>query len=181
MRGRPAEVTYDDGIYVGYRYYETFRVHTSYEFGYGLSYTSFAYGNLKLSSPAFSGKLTVSIDIKNTGQVAGKEVVQLYLVAPALKLDKPALELKGFAKTRSPQPGESLTLSLALEPRSIASFDTARSSWIAEPGVYTVKLGASSKDIRQTATFSLEKELTVKKETEALAPKQPINELKPKP
>ncbi len=177
-RGRPAEVIYDDGIYVGYRYYETFRITPSYEFGYGLSYTNFIYSNVKLSAPAFNGKLTVSVDVRNTGKVAGKEVVQLYLTAPAVKLDKPALELKGFAKTRSLQPGESQTLSFVLEPRSLASFDSASSAWIADPGTYIAKLGASSKDIRQIATFSLEKELVVKKETPALGPKQPINELK---
>jgi len=181
MHGRPAEVTYEDGIYVGYRYYETFRVNTSYEFGYGLSYTNFSYTNLKLSSQAFNGKMNVSVDVKNTGKMAGKEVVQLYLTAPAVKLDKPALELKGFAKTRNLQPGESQTLSFVLEPRSLASFDTTSSSWVADPGVYIVKIGASSRDIRQTATFALDKELMVKKETAALAPKQPVNEIKPKP
>jgi beta-glucosidase len=181
LRGRPAEIIYEDGIYVGYRYYETFKINTSYEFGFGLSYTTFGYSNLKLSSQAFNGKLTVTVDIKNTGKVAGKEVVQLYLTAPARKLDKPALELKGFAKTRALQPGETQTLSFVLEPRSLASFDSSISSWIADPGSYMVRIGGSAKDIRQMATFSLDKELMVKKETVALAPKQPVNEMKPKP
>ncbi len=181
MRGRPAEITYEDGIYVGYRYYETFRVDTSYEFGYGLSYSDFTYGNLKLSSSSFNGRMTVTVDVKNTGKAAGKEVAQLYLSAPAAKLDKPAIELKGFAKTGILQPGESQTLSFVLEPRNLASFDTSRSSWVADPGVYTVKIGASSKDIRQRATFSLDREIIAKKETPALAPKQPVNELRARP
>jgi beta-glucosidase len=180
-RGRPAEVTYDDGIYVGYRYYETFKVNASYEFGYGLSYTTFDYSNLKLNSQAFGGKLTATVDIKNSGKAAGKEVVQLYLSAPARKLDKPVMELRGFAKTRVLQPGETQTLSFVLEPRSLASFDSSISSWVADPGAYTIRIGASAKDIRQMATFSLDKELIVKKEMAALAPKQPVSQIKHNP
>jgi beta-glucosidase len=177
-RSRPAVVTYEDGIYVGYRYYETFKVKPAYEFGFGLSYTSFVYSNLKLSSPKFAGNITVTVDIKNSGTVAGKEVVELYLSAPAVKLDKPALELKGFAKTRLLQPGESQTLTFVINSRSLASFNTASSSWIAEAGKYEVKIGASSKDIRQSATFTLAKDITVKKESASLLLKEKINELK---
>lgn len=178
MRGKPAEDIYTDGIYVGYRYYETFGVQPSYAFGFGLSYTTFEYSNLKLSSAKFSGKLTVTVDVKNTGKVAGKEVVQLYLGAPAKKLDKPVAELKGFAKTRLLQPGEMQTITLILDARNLASFDPSASAWIAEAGTYTAKVGASSKDIRQTATFSLGKELLVKKESAVLRPVVKINELK---
>jgi beta-glucosidase len=179
MRGRPAEVTYEEGIYVGYRYFETFNVKPSYEFGYGLSYTGFDYSNPKLSSTTFNGTITIAVDVKNTGKVAGKEVVQLYLSAPAGKLDKPALELKGFAKTRLLQPGESQTVAFVLDGRSLASFDTAAYSWIADAGAYTVKIGASSKDIKQSAVFNLGKSLTVKKETVSLVPKVKISELRP--
>ena len=98
MRSVPAVVTYEDGIYVGYRYYETFKVKPAYEFGFGLSYTDFVYNNLKLSSSKFNGSITVTVDVKNNGKVAGKEVTELYLTAPAVKLDKPALELKGFGQ-----------------------------------------------------------------------------------
>jgi beta-glucosidase len=180
MRGRPAEITYEDGIYVGYRYYETFGVKTSYEFGYGLSYTTFEYSNIKLSSPQFSKQMTVTVDVKNTGKVAGKEVAQLYLTAPAGKLDKPAMELKGFAKTRLLQPGESQTLTFTIDGHNLASFDPEVSAWIADAGTYAVKVGASSKDIKQNATFSLDKSLTVKKESVAMVSKVKINELKPK-
>jgi beta-glucosidase len=179
MRGRPAEVTYEEGIYVGYRYHETFKVKPSYEFAYGLSYTDFEYSNLKLSSTQFSNNLAVSVDVKNTGKAAGKEVVQLYLSAPAGKLDKPAMELKAFAKTRLLQPGEMQTLTFVLDARSLASFDPAVSSWIADAGTYTAKIGASSRDIRQSAAFTLGKGLTVKKETVSLVPKVKIDELKP--
>ena len=179
MRGRPAVDIYSEGVYVGYRYYETFKVKPSYEFGYGISYTSFEYSNLKISGAKFGGKMTVTVDIKNTGKVAGKEIVQLYLSAPAKKLDKPALELKGFGKTQMLQPGESQTLTFTLDSRSLASFDPSTSSWVADAGAYTVKIGASSGDIRQSASFMLMKDTTVKKESIALVPKQKINELKP--
>jgi len=179
MSIKPAIVTYEDGIYVGYRYYETFRVKPAYEFGYGLSYTNFAYNNLKLSSARFTGKITVTVDVKNNGSVAGKEVAELYLSAPAVKLDKPIIELKGFSKTRLLQPGESQTLTFILDSRSLSSFDTANSSWIAEAGSYQVKVGASSEDIRQNASFNLAKDITVKKESVSLRPKEKITELNP--
>ena len=177
---RASQVAYEEGIYVGYRYYETFGVRPAYEFGYGLSYTTFEYGKLALDSRKFSKQLTATITVKNTGKAAGKEVAQVYLSAPVKKLDKPAMELKGFAKTRLLKPGESQTLKFILSPRNLASFDPASSSWIAEAGKYVVKIGASSKDIRQMASFDLDRELMVKKESVALAPKVTINELKPK-
>jgi beta-glucosidase len=96
----PAEVTYEEGIYVGYRYYNTFNVQPAYEFGHGLSYTDFTYSNLKLSSSSFNGKITARVTVTNSGKIPGKEVAQLYLSAPAQKLDKPAEELKAFAKNK---------------------------------------------------------------------------------
>jgi beta-glucosidase len=150
---RQALVTYEEGIYVGYRYYETFNVKPSFEFGYGLSYTSFGYSNLKLSSTKFSGSITVSVDIMNTGTKAGREVVELYLTAPAATIDKPSIELKGFAKTRLLQPEETQTMTFKLDGRSLASFNPAVSSWIAEAGKYEVKVGASSRDIKLSTSF----------------------------
>ena len=177
MRGAPAEDTYSDGIYVGYRYYETFGVKPSYEFGYGLSYSTFEYSNLVLSSARFRNSLTVTVDIKNSGEVAGKEVVQLYLHAPQKKLDKPVIELKGFAKTGVLQPGESQTLTFVLDKRSLASFDPEVSAWIADAGTYTVKIGASSEDIRQTGDFELSRDMTVKEVSRSLVPEVRIEEL----
>ena len=178
-RGKPAVDTYEEGIYVGYRYYETFKVKPAYEFGFGLSYTTFEYSNIKLSSSKFSGGITVTADIKNTGSVAGKEVAELYLNAPAVKLDKPVIELKGFAKTRLLKPGEVQTVTFRIENHNLASFNSVSSSWIAEAGKYNIKIGASSKDIKLNASFTLAKELMVKKETVSLLPKEKINELKP--
>lgn len=178
-RPQPSEVTYEEGIYVGYRYYGTFKVPVAYEFGYGLSYTTFEYSGIKLSSDKFSKEITASVNVKNTGKIAGKEVVEMYLSAPAKKLDKPESELKGFVKTRLLQPGESQVIAFNITPDALASFDTEISAWVAEAGNYMVKIGASSKDIRQTAPFALGKDLTVKKESVALVPAVKVNELKP--
>jgi beta-glucosidase len=173
------KVVYEEGIYVGYRYYNTFDVKTAYEFGYGLSYTNFTYSNLKLSATSFKDKIKVTVDVKNNGKIAGKEVVQLYLSAPAKRLDKPESELKGFEKTKLLLPGESQTISFVLTSRELTSFNIFISSWDAEAGTYTVKIGASSKDIRLKNSFTLNKNLTVKKESVALKPTEKINELKP--
>ncbi len=126
----------------------------AYPFGYGLSYTRFDYSDLKLSQAEFTGELTASVTIRNSGTAEGREVVQLYLSAPGKALPKPALELRGFAKTQLLKPGETQRLTFTLVPRDLASFDAASSSWVAEAGTYTVKVGASSEDIRQTATFT---------------------------
>jgi beta-glucosidase len=180
MRPQSAEVTYEEGIYVGYRYYTTFNVPVSYEFGYGLSYTTFEYSNLKLSSAKFNSKLTATISVKNTGKTDGKEVIQLYLTAPGKNLDKPIMELKGFKKINLLKPGESQLISFDISKKDLASFDPKLSTWVAEKGVYTVKIGASSNDIKQTATFNVGNDIIVKKESSALLPKVKINELKPR-
>jgi beta-glucosidase len=177
-RQMPAEVTYEDGIYVGYRYYNTFKVEPSYEFGYGLSYTNFKYSGVKVSSPVFGAKETVTVTITNTGKVAGKEVVQLYLSAPHVKMDKPALELKAFGKTHLLKPGEAQTLTFFINSRALASYDTANEQWIAEKGIYTVSIGASSKNIKQIAKFTLGKDLVVEKDEKVLEPQVAITETK---
>ena len=175
---RPAESVYNEGIYVGYRYFNTFGIKTTYPFGYGLSYTKFTYNKLKLSAATFAKKLTATVIITNTGKVAGKEVVQLYLSAPHVKLDKPLEELKGFAKTDLLQPGQSQTLTFTLNPKDLASFNTGKSSWIAESGKYTVKIGASSEDIKLVQNFILAKEMVVEKVQKAVVPQIQIDELK---
>ncbi|MBN1974983.1 MAG: glycoside hydrolase family 3 C-terminal domain-containing protein [Sedimentisphaerales bacterium] len=177
--GGPSEVIYEEDIYVGYRYYNTFKKDVAYEFGYGLSYTTFDYSNVKVSSNKFSDKVTVSVDVKNSGKAAGREVVQVYLSAPAVKLNKPGEELAAFGKTKLLQPGASETLNFDLNARDLASFDTASSSWIAENGNYVVKVGASSRNIKGTASFALDKELVVKKESKALSPQKQINVMRP--
>ncbi len=175
--GKPAEVVYEEGIYVGYRYYNTFNVKPAYEFGYGLSYTDFAYDNLKLSSKQFAGKLTATVRVTNAGKVPGKAVVQLYIGAPTQKLHKPESELKGFAKTERLQPGQSQILSFTITAADLASFDSTGSAWIAEAGTYTVKIGASATRIKQSDNFELKKEVLVKRVTKVLGPQVKISEL----
>ncbi|WP_291097544.1 MULTISPECIES: glycoside hydrolase family 3 N-terminal domain-containing protein [unclassified Flavobacterium] len=174
----PTSVTYEEGIYVGYRYYNTFNVKPAYEFGYGLSYTSFDVSDLKLSSSSFANKMTVTVIVKNTGKTAGKEVVQLYLSAPSKNTDKPSSELKAFAKTNLLQPGESQTITLTLNPKNLASFVTAKNAWIAEAGSYKVSIGTSSLNIKKTADFSLAKELVVEKTNSSFAADTKFSDLK---
>jgi beta-glucosidase len=178
MKAIPGEVTYEEGIYVGYRYYNTFGVKPAYEFGYGLSYTDFKYDKLALSSKTFDKKITVAITITNTGKVAGKEAVQLYISAPTDKLNKPAQELKGFAKTGLLQPGQSEKITFTIIPDDLASFNTEATAWVADAGTYTVKIGSSSTNINQTEKFSLAKEVVVEKCNKVLTPQIPIAELK---
>jgi beta-glucosidase len=151
---RAAEVKYEDDIWVGYRHFATKGMKTAYPFGFGLSYTTFQYSDLKLSATEFSKELVVSVAVKNVGSAPGREVVQVYLAAPGKTMPKPALELRAFAKTKTLKAGEVETLTFTLLPRDLASFDAPSSSWLAEAGSYAVKIGASSEDIRLTATFS---------------------------
>ena len=149
-----------EGINIGYRYFNTNNVEVSYPFGYGLSYTTFAYSKpvVKATKEGFEAQITV----RNTGSVAGKEVVELYVSAPAGGLEKPAQELKAYAKTTLLAPGESQTLTMKVTAYELASFNEAESQWEAAAGKYTVKFGASVEDIRATATYSLGKAYTQK-------------------
>ena len=165
---------HEEDIYVGYRYFDTFNKEVSYPFGYGLSYTTFAYS--KPAVKVSGDNVTVTVTVKNTGKVAGKEVVQLYVTAPKGQLEKPAQELKAFAKTRELQPGESQTLTMEVPVRMLASFDEAGSQWLTEAGNYTFKMGASSRDIRCTATAKVGQ--YTEKVSNALAPKAKLNLLK---
>lgn len=174
----PGDVTYKEGIYVGYRFYNSFNVRTAYEFGFGLSYTNFKYSDLKLSSKKFTNEITATVTVTNTGSVAGKEVVQLYLSAPAKSLDKPLEELKGFAKTRLLEPGALQKLTFKLTARDLASFDTSQSAWISEAGKYTVKIGSSSEDILLSRPFRLAKDIVVERVHKVLVPPVEIDELR---
>lgn len=179
MRPKPSEITYSEGIYTGYRYYSTFNVPVSYEFGYGLSYTTFELSGLKLSSAKFGSRLTATLEVKNTGKTDGKDVVQLYISAPGKNLDKPAFELKGFKKTKLLKPGESQLISFEITRNDLASFNPEISSWIIEKGRYTIKVGSSSKDIKLSSSFDVGNDITLKKESPALSLQVGINELKP--
>ncbi len=165
---RPAEIEYKEDVYVGYRAFDKRNITPAYEFGFGLSYTTFSYTRLKLSASSFKNKISASIVITNTGKVAGKEIAQLYLSAPSKTMDKPVQELKGFAKTRLLQPGESQVFSFDIDARALASFDSATSSWVAEKGAYTVRVGGSSRGLRLQAGFKLPKTIVVETVSRAL-------------
>lgn len=170
-------VVYAEDIYVGYRYFDTFNVEPSYEFGYGLSYAKFKYENFKLSSNTFQRSLTVSVDVKNVGMTPGKEVVQLYISSPTKNLDKPKQELKAFQKSKLLQTGESQTVTFKIFPNDLASYSTRRAAWIAEIGNYTINIGASSKDIIGSLKFNLPTELVVEKTRNLLKPESEIKRI----
>lgn len=138
---------YEEDIYVGYRYFDSFGKNVSYPFGYGLSYTTFEYTNPAIMSE--NGTYTVTVNVKNIGKCAGKEVVQLYVSAPNNKeMNKPVKELKAFAKTKELKPGESELVTMTVVAADLASFDIATSSWVVDAGKYEFLIGASSRDIR---------------------------------
>jgi beta-glucosidase len=158
LKAKPSRVEYEDDIFVGYRYYDTFDVSPAYEFGYGLSYTRFEYSDVTIAA---NGGFSITVTVTNAGAVAGREVIQLYVSAPEGNLVKPAKELKGFAKTSELPPGASETVTFELSSNDLASFHDDRAAWLAEGGEYLVSVGASSRDIRSVASFILEKEVVV--------------------
>ena len=162
---------HDEDIYVGYRYFDSFNKNVAYPFGYGLSYTTFEYSDAAVK--VNGDVVTVSITVKNTGKVAGKEIAQVYVAAPAGNIEKPSHELKGFAKTRELKPGEKQTLTIQIQKRELASFDEANSQWMTEAGQYAFQIGASSRDIRATVNAKLTE--YTEKVNNVLAPKHKLN------
>ena len=133
---------------------------------------------MTLSSSTFTDKISINITVTNNGKVAGKEIVQLYLSAPSGQLNKPESELKAFGKTKLLQPNESQTLTFSLSITDLASFNPALSAWVADAGIYTVKIGTSSLDIKDKATFTLEKSQELSKTPRILLPQKQMKELK---
>jgi beta-glucosidase len=150
--GENGKVYYGEGIFVGYRYYEKKKVAPLFPFGYGLSYTDFAYSNLTVSGSGTD--VTVTVDIRNIGNRAGQEVVQLYLRDPQSKLVRPEKELKAFAKVGL-DAGETKTVTLSLKHDAFAYYDPAKKAWVAEAGDFEILLGSSSADIRLSAVYEL--------------------------
>jgi beta-glucosidase len=150
------EVRYGEGIFVGYRYYDQKGVEPLFPFGFGLSYTTFQYSDLQVPETVRPGgePVDVSVTIANTGDCAGKEVVQLYVCDKESSLARPPKELKGFKKI-SLDPGESKTIDFVLDQRALSFYDPAQKRWVAEPGEFEVLVGSSSRDIRLSATFTL--------------------------
>lgn len=165
---------YEEDIYVGYRYFDSFGKNVSYPFGYGLSYTTFSYGEPKIELN--DGRYEIAVEVTNSGKVAGKEVVQLYVAAPDAKAsNKPEKELKAFAKTSELKPGQSEVVKMSVDAGELASFDIPTSSWVVAPGKYRFLIGASSRDIRSEAAVDVNG--SSRKVGNLLAPKKEINTL----
>jgi len=154
--GTNGTVNYTEGIYVGYRHFDKKGIKPLFPFGYGLSYTTFKYGHLSIANPTLKsdGTAAVSIDVTNTGKREGAEVVELYIRDPQPKVDKPVRELKGFDKIDL-KPGETGTAHFTVDPSALAYYEVAGKQWKADPGQYIVEIGASSRDIRQSAPITL--------------------------
>ena len=150
------DLEYKEGILVGYRWADTKKVKPLFPFGHGLSFTEFSYGNpvADKSVMADSDTISISLDVTNTGDKAGAETVQLYISDPKSSVMRPEKELKRFQKV-SLQPGESKTVRFSLNKEDLSYFDAERHEWVAEPGVFIAKIGASSGDIRKTIKFKL--------------------------
>ncbi len=154
--GENGKVYYGEGLFVGYRYYDKKQVVPLFPFGFGISYTTFSYSPLRLSAQEIGSNdtLQVSVDVTNTGSCAGKEVVQLYVRDEQASLQRPEKELKAFTKVHL-EPGECKTVTLSIAREALAYYDDRAHKWIAEAGEFAVLVGASSQDIRATASFTL--------------------------
>lgn len=149
--GSNKEVEYKEGIYVGYRHFDTKGVKTQFPFGFGLSYTTFKYGRPQITADGDSWK--VSVDVTNTGNCKGKEIVQLYIGEEKCSVDRPKKELKNFAKV-SLEPGETKTVSMDITPQDLMFWDEASHGWKAEPGKFKAYICSSVEDVRGTVTFN---------------------------
>lgn len=160
--GGAGEVRYGEGLFIGYRYYDAKQMPTLFPFGYGLSYTTFAYSNAKVSAKTFKDVdgVTVTVDVTNTGKFAGKEIVQVYVHDQKSGLVRPQKELKGFAKVEL-QPGETKSVSIQLDFRAFAYYHPEYKQWITEDGDFDILIAASAADIRQTLTVTLESTLSL--------------------
>jgi beta-glucosidase len=166
---------YEEDVYVGYRYFDSFDVPVSYPFGYGLSYTTFEYSDAKIEQK--NDIYDVTVTIKNTGDREGKEVVELYVAAPDSKAaNKPAKELKAFAKTKSLKPGENETLTLSITADQLASFDETASAWVVAEGEYQFLVAASAADVKATLTAPVKNQQV--KAHDVLKPQTKMNLLK---
>lgn len=155
------DTPYTEGIYVGYRYFDTVHEKPDYPFGYGLSYTAFEMAVKETAADA--EKITITVEVKNTGAFAGKEVVQAYYCAPSGRLDKPFQELAAFGKTEELQPGESGEVTLRFGTADMASYDTQLASYILEAGEYRIRVGSSSADTALCCKVALDETAVVKK------------------
>ena len=166
---------YEEDIYVGYRYFDSFKKSVAYPFGYGLSYTTFAYENMSVTET--DGIYTVKVDVKNTGDCAGRNVVELFVAAPnSKKLNKPEKELRNYAKSRLLKTGESETITMTVKAEDLASFNVKASAWKTDAGVYTFLICSSANDVEAHATAKVK--AWTKKVNNVMKPNVKLNLLK---
>jgi beta-glucosidase len=158
--GTNGTVTYTEGLLVGYRWFDAKNIEPLFPFGFGLSYTTFKYSNLKLVESG-GGAVTAEFEIRNSGKAAGAEVAQLYIQPENPSVMRPLKELKAFKKVFL-KPGETQKISLPLEPRALAFYSPEQKSWVAEKGAFTILAGSSSRDLRLRDTFNLPQTITLK-------------------
>ncbi|MGP4038836.1 glycoside hydrolase family 3 C-terminal domain-containing protein [Gracilibacillus sp. D59] len=174
----PTEVVYEEDIYVGYRYHHTFGVEPAYEFGYGLSYTEFDYDKIRVNKNGkFNDKITVFASITNSGDVAGKEAVQVYVAAPDGSIENPDIELAAFTKTDTIQPRKKENIKIDITASDIASFDESKSAWVVEKGTYELSVASSSENVEGTASFTVSEDIIVDEVNDVLAPERDIDRL----
>ncbi|HEX9105880.1 MAG TPA: fibronectin type III-like domain-contianing protein, partial [Longimicrobiales bacterium] len=151
-----AHVTYSEGVFVGYRGYDKSGVKPLFPFGFGLSYTTFSYGNLKVTPATSPGGIpvTVTFDVTNTGQRPGAEVAEIYVADGHARVARPAKELKGFARVEL-KPGETRTLTVSLDRRAFAYWDVKKKDWAVAPGAFTILVGGSSDNLPLKAAVNV--------------------------
>ena len=168
---------YEEGIYVGYRYFDTFKVPVRYGFGFGLSYTAFSMGNYKVEKAEKENGIKVSICVKNTGDVAGKEVVQAYVSLPGGKLEKEAHRLAAYAKTELLQPGQEQTVTLEIPAERLTSYDEENAAYILEKGFYGICVGNSLESAELIGGVQLDETAVVEKVKNLFAEQDELKEL----
>lgn len=147
-------LNYNEGIYVGYRYFDTYKVAPQFAFGHGLSYTTFSYAPIKILAKTADKKVKLSVNVKNTGKVYGGEVVQLYVSEKNPKIDRPIKELKAFDKVFL-KPGESKDIAFDLDQTSFQYYDEVKGKWVVDTANFDILVGSSSRDIRQKASIQI--------------------------
>lgn len=163
LMGKPSEVRYAEDVYVGYRGYTTRNIATAYPFGYGLSYTSFSYSRPRIASAPGTYPVRISVTVTNTGNRPGREVVQLYVSAPAIAQGRPVRELKAFSKTAILPPGGKETLQLSVNTQDLAWFDEAKMAWVVTPGNYKFELGSNAAAVISSVDLKIPKEIIAEK------------------
>jgi len=162
-RSENGKIHYREDLFVGYKHYHARAVKPLFPFGFGLSYTAFSFSNLVVSEVEFhqtGPKFSVALTVKNDGLVAGSEVAQLYISYPNIGVTTPAHQLKGFSKAKDVAPGNSCDLNIDLDKYALASWDSTKNQWAISPGIYVIRVGASSEDSRLQGELKLSEGFT---------------------